>query len=62
MRRHLFRPTSVTNYKDKVLPPVAAADLVDANGRCAGARAAAGASGDAAPRRVPMIPQRSRSR
>ena len=34
---NLFRPTSVTNYKDKVLPPVAAEDLVDASGRCAGA-------------------------
>jgi hypothetical protein len=33
----LFRRTSVTNYKDKVLPPVAPEDLVDAGGRCAGA-------------------------
>jgi hypothetical protein len=33
----LFRPMSVTNYKDKVLPPVAPEDMVDASGRCAGA-------------------------
>jgi hypothetical protein len=33
----LFRPLSVSNYKEKVLPPVAPADLVDASGRCAGA-------------------------
>ena len=39
---------SVTNYRDKVLPPVTAADLVDANGNCAGAYAPAAASGDQA--------------
>ncbi len=33
---------SVTNYKDRVLPPVASEDLVDANGACAGAAAGAG--------------------
>jgi hypothetical protein len=44
----LFRPRSVTNYKDMALPPVAPADLVDANGSCAGAVA----SGE----EVPMIP------
>jgi hypothetical protein len=43
----LFRPMSVTNYKDRVLPPVASEDLVDANGGCAGAAAGAG---------VPPIP------
>jgi hypothetical protein len=48
----LFRPTSVTNYKDKTLPPVAAADLVDANGSCAGAAPPVTASGEG----VPMIP------
>lgn len=32
----LFRPLSVTNVKDRVLPPVAPEDLVDASGRCAG--------------------------
>jgi hypothetical protein len=35
----LFRPMSVTNYKDRVLPPVTPADLVDANGSCAGTAA-----------------------
>ena len=34
----LFRPMSVTNYKDRMLPPVTPADLVDANGSCAGSR------------------------
>src|SRR2546429_9172629 len=37
----LFSARSVSNYRDKVLPPVAAADLVDANGSCAGGGAAA---------------------
>ena len=46
----LFRPMSVTNYKDRTLPPVAPADLADSNGSCAGA--AAMASGE----EVPMIP------
>jgi hypothetical protein len=48
----LFRPTSVTNYKDKTLPPVAPVDLVDTNGSCAGAAPPATASGEG----VPMIP------
>jgi hypothetical protein len=48
----LFRPTSVTNYKDRILPPVADADLVDANGSCAGAVAPAIASGEG----VPAVP------
>ena len=42
----------MTNYKDKTLPPVAAADLVDANGSCAGAAPPVTASGEG----VPMIP------
>jgi hypothetical protein len=42
----LFSARSVSNYRDKVLPPVAAADLVDANGSCAGAYAPPAASGD----------------
>jgi hypothetical protein len=33
----LFRPLSVTNYKDQVQEPVTAEELVDASGRCAGA-------------------------
>ena len=41
-----FRPLSVTNVKDKTLPPVTAEDLVDANGRCAGAFAAVPAVSD----------------
>lgn len=36
----LFRPMSVTNYKDRTLPPVGPADLVDGSGSCAGAAAA----------------------
>jgi hypothetical protein len=32
----LFAARSVSNYRDKVLSPVTAADLVDANGSCAG--------------------------
>jgi hypothetical protein len=44
----LFRPMSVSNYKDRILPPVTPADLVDANGSCAGTAA----SGE----NVPMIP------
>src|ERR1051325_8382076 len=33
----IFRPRSVSNIKDRVLPPVGQDDLVDASGRCAGA-------------------------
>jgi hypothetical protein len=39
---NLFRPMSVTNFRERVLPPVSAADLVDANGNCAGAPVASG--------------------
>jgi hypothetical protein len=49
----LFRPLSVTNYKDNVLPPVAPEDLVDAGGSCAGASMAAASSAD---QPVPAIP------
>ena len=42
----LFRPLSVANYKDRVLPPVAPEDLVDAGGNCAGATVPAAAGGD----------------
>jgi hypothetical protein len=59
----LFRPLSVTNYREKVLPPVAAEDLVDASGRCAGAFVPAGSEPAAAQGSVtlpeagvPMIP------
>lgn len=44
----LFRPLSVMNVKDKVLPPVTAADLVDAAGRCAGTFVPAEPGGDQA--------------
>ena len=44
----LFRPMSVMSYKDRMLPPVTPADLVDANGSCAGTAS----SGE----NVPMIP------
>jgi hypothetical protein len=37
----LFRPYSVTSYKEKPLPPVTAEDLVDQDGRCAVATAPA---------------------
>ena len=36
---NLFRKTSVTNFRDKQLGPVAPEDFVDAGGRCAGAYA-----------------------
>ena len=60
----IFRPRSVTNVKDRVLPPVAADDLVDASGRCAGAyvppaEPAGGQPGSQAAAQqagVPMIP------
>jgi len=55
---NLFRPMSVTSFRDKVLPPVSAADLVDANGNCAGAYVPA-ASGDQAGQTdagVPPVP------
>jgi len=42
----LFTARSVSNYRDKVLPPVTPADLVDASGNCAGAYAPPAASGD----------------
>jgi hypothetical protein len=39
----LLRPQSVTNFRDRQLGPVTAADLVDSSGRCAEAFAAADA-------------------
>jgi hypothetical protein len=42
----LFSARSVSNYRDKVLPPVTAADLVDASGNCAGAYAPPAPGGD----------------
>jgi len=59
----LFRPMSVANYREKVLPPVAPEDMVDASGRCAGAFVPAGGDPAAAQGSVslpdagvPMIP------
>ena len=51
----LFSARSVSSFRDKVLPPVTAADLVDASGNCAGAYAPAAPGGDpAAPSHVPL--------
>jgi hypothetical protein len=57
----VFRPLSVTNVKDRVLPPVAPEDMVDASGRCAGAYVPPSASTSEQPvtvqeAGVPMIP------
>ena len=57
----IFRPLSVTNVKDRVLPPVASEDMVNASGSCAGAHVPPSAStGDqpvtAQEAGVPMIP------
>jgi hypothetical protein len=61
----IFRPLSVTNVKDRVLPPVAPDDMVDASGRCAGAYVPPSVSGADQPggqpetvqqAGVPMIP------
>ena len=42
----LFTARSVSNYREKVLPPVTAADLVDASGNCAAAYAPPAAGAD----------------
>jgi hypothetical protein len=44
----MFRPMSVTSFKDKPLPPITPQDLVDAEGRCADALVAVEGSGDQA--------------
>lgn len=59
---NLFRRLSVTSFKDKELPPVTAADLVDTGGNCAGAYVPASGDqpggGDVTLKEagVPMIP------
>jgi|SRR5665213_876243 hypothetical protein len=59
---NLFRRLSVTSYKDKELPPVMAADLVDTGGNCPGAYVPASGDqpggGDVTLKEagVPMIP------
>jgi hypothetical protein len=50
----LFTGRSVSNFRDKVLPPVAPADLVDANGNCAGAYAPAASGDQSAQANVPL--------
>ncbi len=53
----LFRPLSVTSFREKPLGPVAPEDLVDASGRCAGAVVpAAGSDVSLQQAGVPMIP------
>jgi hypothetical protein len=49
----MFRPYSVTSYRDKPLAPVTAADLVDADGRCS---AAAGTDPNALPPDATTLP------
>jgi hypothetical protein len=58
---NVFRKLSVTNYRDRTLGPVTAADLVDEGGRCAGAYVPAEGSAQASDvtlkdAGVPMIP------
>ena len=43
----LFRPYSVTSFRDKPLAPITAEDLVDSEGRCAGMAASADGEGGA---------------
>ena len=55
----LFRKTSVTNFRDKQLGPVAPEDFVDTSGRCVGGYtpAAGGDQGAAAPDgTIPAVP------
>jgi hypothetical protein len=55
----LFRPLSVANVRDRVLPPVTAEDMVDTEGRCAGALTAVPSgegSPPADPGQIPVIP------
>jgi hypothetical protein len=55
----LFRPLSVANIRDRVLPPVTAEDMVDTEGRCAGAFAAQPSSEGGPPPEpgnIPVIP------
>jgi hypothetical protein len=44
----IFRPLSVTVTRERTLPPVTAADLVDAEGRCASAAGPVSAEGPSA--------------
>jgi hypothetical protein len=53
----LFRPYSVTNFRDRQLAPVTAEDLVDAEGRCAGAAVPAEPSGEPGAGQLAVSPQ-----
>jgi hypothetical protein len=55
----IFRPLSVTNVKDRVLPPVAPDDMVDASGRCAGAYVPPSGSGADQPGGTPETVQQA---
>jgi len=55
----IFRPLSVTNVKDRVLPPVAPDDMVDASGRCAGAYVSPAESAADQPGSQPMTVQQA---
>jgi hypothetical protein len=53
----LFRPLSVTNVRDRVLPPVTPDEFVDASGRCAAAAPPmASADSAAAPQQAAITP------
>jgi len=55
----LFRPLSVSNVRDRVLPPVTAEDMVDTEGRCAGSAAVPVSSEGGPPPdpgNIPLIP------
>jgi hypothetical protein len=43
----MFRPYSVTSFRDKPLAPITATDLVDSEGRCAGVAAPTDGSAEA---------------
>lgn len=54
----MFRPLSVSNVRERVLPPVAAEDMVDTEGRCAGSAAPVPSEGGPPPDpgSIPVIP------
>lgn len=54
---NMFRPLSVTNYREKVLPPVPPEDLVDASGRCAGAFVPGAAGDPNSPQAAASLPE-----
>ena len=54
----LFRPLSVSNVRDRALPPATAEDMVDTEGRCATAAPPPSAEGGRPPEQgnIPLIP------